>query len=205
MKLKFYLSWLCVALAVGVLLPLGSAPLNAAEPASVLPVYPGGQVKLELALTDQDLLPLAKAGAMVFLGMVGGEIPAPLASVLTPDTLSDLLRDLKQVRLVLFTPPERTSATKIREFYEPRMTKQGWHRAIWAQPAEGMELLAMAPDQGSGLFLMLAGRADSTMPGCIVAQTEGMINVLPLLTKLFQAMPQPKAAPPEGVPPKAQE
>ena len=203
MRPKLCFGWLLAGLVISVLVFGGSAPLCAAErvPASVLPVYPGGEVKLELSLTDQDLLPLAKAGAMLFLAMTGGQIPETFASALTPDTVADLLRDLKQVRLILYTPPEQASAAKIREFYESGQAKRGWHRAVWAQPGEGVELLAMAPDQGSGLFFLLAGRADSRMPSCLVAQTDGMINVLPLLTKLLQARPEPKAA----APPKAEE
>lgn len=129
MKLAAVLAVVCLLFTVAV-----HAQQTAPCPSPDIPAPAGAKLMAEINLADSDVLGMIKQAIPAFSqGASGasGELGAFLAGI-DLNSLSDAIRDVKQVRAMQFKLTQKCDPASIVSFYETKFpTSQGWSRLIY--------------------------------------------------------------------------
>jgi hypothetical protein len=178
-----------------------------APAAAALPTPPGGQLMLDLALSDADLLPAIKqalpALAATLPPLMGAPDEFPDGFPIKPADVETIFRDVESIEAVVSAVGPQDGGAPgpaVAQFYEGELAKQGWRRLFWMQPDERSRILVMAPKAEPGLFGLLAIPADGGKTCTAIAfRLRGTIDLAPvvgLAVFFFGARASFEAAPP---------
>jgi hypothetical protein len=97
------------------------------KPPMDLPVYPGAETALEVNMSNEDILPMAKA----MLPMLSGKL-GPMLDKINIDELADVLKDVKQIEMIqLDVNDTKVTEKDVVEFYTKNIPSGQWNRVLW--------------------------------------------------------------------------
>lgn len=142
-----------------------------------IPYYPGGQVRLEVSLTQDDLLPIVHQFASRLLN----PSPDEKASLLT--VLADVLKDVKAACMLQMEAASLADPQQIIGFYSKYPAGRKMNRVLRQQDSKGGTLLVWSGRGGEGFYgLRLTPPVEKdTGWGIQVARLEGHVDASRLL------------------------
>ncbi len=187
-------SWIACALTGMVFLASSlSASVQVIKP---IPIYPGGQVKMELNLTDKDFLPTVRA----FIGGISSIATANAAKECKASKnahvkkligacddksvkeLESALSGLKQISVVVYQIPGNVNAEQVNAFYASNMG-QGWMQTLRVDDPKSNVRLFTKP----GLASVLGWVTSPT--GTAVFRSEGKVNLAVITKWIMKSVP----------------
>ncbi len=110
-----------------ILILIGSCTQAEDRPILDIPIYAGGEVMMEVNLTNEDILPMVNA-MMPLLGRKFGEI---VETVSTED-IAGVFKDVKSIQFIQFdlSKPSITDRD-IADFYTKNVPNGSWSRVFW--------------------------------------------------------------------------
>ncbi|MCE5323584.1 hypothetical protein LLG46_09760 [bacterium] len=92
-----------------------------------LPVYPGSETAMEVNMSNEDILPMAKA----MLPMLSGKLSSTLDKIDMND-IADIIKDVKQIEFVqLDIADQKVTEKDIIGFYTKNIPGGEWTRVFW--------------------------------------------------------------------------
>ena len=192
---------LAAALVVAFLLLSVGVQAQQAAPCATpeIPTPPGAKLVTEINLSDNDILGMIKQAIPAFNQAAcgsSGELGAFL-STLDLNSLSDAIRDVKQVRAMQFKLTQKCDAAGIVTFYEGKLTEaDGWTRALYDITAIPNGAIAVYSRGGQDFFAVAVDPAKSAV---YAVRTVGFVDIPKLAAWTGKAMKayseiQPKPA-----------
>jgi len=182
-----------------------SKPVAAKPAAPAIPCYPGGQVDLEITLTQQDILPLVQTllkNAFVSAGnhsfSIGvkskidvGALPAGAAPVkpAVPEvsiSLDEVFGKVVGVYVLQVSAPKSTDRQMLDEYYGKFPRSKNMNRVFFQRDEDGGSIQFWSGPGGNGLYGVRIYSDDyNTLPAQMkvqAARLDGMIDISKLLT-----------------------
>jgi hypothetical protein len=92
-----------------------------------LPVYPGSETAMEVNISNEDILPMAKA----MLPMLSGRLGSVLDKIDMND-LADVIKDVRQIQFVQFdVSDQKVTENDVIAFYTKNIPSGEWSRVFW--------------------------------------------------------------------------
>ncbi|MHB9036872.1 MAG: DUF2059 domain-containing protein [Armatimonadota bacterium] len=134
-----------VILAVGL---CAAAFAQDEKPPMDLPIYPGAETAMEINMTSEDILPMAKA----MLPMLSGKL-GPMLDKIDPVELADVFKDVKQIEMVQLD----VNNTKVTEndmigFYAKNIPSGEWNKVFWQSNAKSGTIALYAQTGFEGMY-----------------------------------------------------
>ncbi len=145
------------------------------KPAMDLPVYPGGSSTMEINVTSEELVEMMQAMAP-FMGNSLG----PLAGAISPESIGDILRDVRRIEFLQVNIPEpRVKVDQIAAFYAKKLPAGKWSRVLWLadDPSGVTALFSQAnTEQLYGFRVSTAKVEGKTIKQAMLLKIEGRID-----------------------------
>lgn len=104
----------------------GAAFAQEEKPPMDLPVYPGAETAMEVNMSNEDILPMAKA----MLPMLSGKL-GPVLDKIDIDKLGEVLKDVKQIEMVqMDINNTKVKDADIANYYAKNMPSGQWTRVF---------------------------------------------------------------------------
>ena len=146
-----------------------------------IPVYPGAETSMEVNLSNEDILPMAKA----MLPMLGDKF-GKLAEKISPEDVAAIFKDVRRIELLQLdvTKPGVTDSN-VAEFYAKNLPSGRWNRVFFqSQPQTG--IIGLYAQDGAEMLYGFRVRSvksdDKTIRRVEIAKTEGKVDFVKLLT-----------------------
>lgn len=123
---------------------------------------------MEIDAQDDDILGALK-GFMSGMGSMGASIPGadqkgPLGSLMKPDVMNSLLKDLHRIHIVIL----KGAPANVASFYEPTFNQQGASRMLYINDPKN-PVLVLRTQNPEGITAIVQGGSDT-----VIARTAGM-------------------------------
>ncbi|MDH7603169.1 MAG: hypothetical protein QHI38_13605 [Armatimonadota bacterium] len=97
------------------------------KPPIDIPVYPGGSTTMEVNMTAEELIAAVEAMMPSMAENLG-----PLAQVVSPADIADVVRDVKRIEyLQVEIPKASVSVRQVADFYANKLPAGQWSRVVW--------------------------------------------------------------------------
>ncbi len=145
-----------------------------------LPIYPGAETGMEVNMSNEDILPMAKA----MLPMLSGKFGSLLDKIDVQD-LADAMKDVKQIEFVqLDVNDPKVTEKDIQGFYAKNVPTGEWSRVLWQNAAKKGTFALYAQKDVEGIYgfrtrsLVVDGKSVKRIE---VAKVSGKIDYVKLL------------------------
>jgi hypothetical protein len=110
----------------------GAAFAQAEKPSMDLPIYPGSETAMEINMSNEDILPMAKAMLPLLSGKLG-----PMLDKIDVQDLADVMKDVRQIQFVqLDISDEKVTEKDITAYYAKNIPSGEWSRVLWQNAAK---------------------------------------------------------------------
>lgn len=97
------------------------------KPPMDLPVYPGSETAMEVNMSNEDILPMAKA----MLPMLSGKLSSIFDKIDMSD-VADIIKDVKQIEFIqLDVTDQKATENDVIGFYTKNIPNGEWTRVFW--------------------------------------------------------------------------
>lgn len=181
------------AILVAVILALTAPAVFAQEtpepPALDVPIYPNGEVTMEINMTNQDILPTLQAMLPLMTARYGDKLKG-----INAEDIAAAFKDLKRLQVAqVDIAKDGVTTSDIANYYATNIPKGSWNRVFW-QSLGSKGTIALYT-QGTGENMAIYGfKIDSKtidekqIKRVMVLKTEGQIDLAKLLAIAAQFM-----------------
>lgn len=171
------------ALLVVAILAFAASAAVAEAPPMDLPIYPDGEVTMEINMTNEDILPTIKA----MLPLIGAKFGDKLEGINAED-LAAIFKDVNRIQVVQVEVAKQGVTSKdVAQYYATNTPKGDWSR-VFMQSAGTKGSIALYT-QGAGANMALYGFKidEKVVDGkpttrALVVKTDGMLDLAKLVT-----------------------
>lgn len=181
-----------ILLALLVFVAVPAFGQETAKPPMDLAVYPGAETIMEVNLTNEDILPMAKA----MIPLMGDRL-GKLAEIVQPEDIAAIFKDVTRLEFLQLEVNKAGVAEKdLINFYSNKLPEGQWNKLFYQSGSESGTVSIYAKNGMSGIYgfrIRTISSDNKPVKRIDIIKSEGKIDFVKILTLAGQYFQSAKA------------